>query len=383
MTEKGLPSGHGTFFAPPGRATPTEVCDQASLCLDDPMVHAVLEAVDSYAVVLNAERQILAANPSLLEALSEELPGACRGFRLGEALDCVRASEGPGGCGTSRACRRCGAVLSVLATQGTDQPASGECLISLKREGRLVAREFTARSFPLVVAGHRLTLLTLQDISALKRRETLERIFIHDLMNSLQGLRGWTEMLQVAGADATTVAERILDMAGHLTAEVESQRRLLLAECGELVADVRSTTPERILDELGTSLGAEMTSRLVRLPVPGNAWALRTDSAILCRVLSNMVMNAVEALPTGGLAQIWYEHREDRTVFVVQNPGCLSPEIADRVFSRSFSTKAERGRGLGTYGMKLLGETILGGKVGFTTDWAVGTRFFIELPTGD
>jgi hypothetical protein len=30
--------------------------------------------------------------------------------------------------------------------------------------------------------------------------------------------------------------------------------------------------------------------------------------------------------------------------------------------------------------MKLLGESVLGGKVGFTTDWTEGTRFFIELP---
>jgi sensor histidine kinase regulating citrate/malate metabolism len=95
-----------------------------------------------------------------------------------------------------------------------------------------------------------------------------------------------------------------------------------------------------------------------------------------------MVMNAVEALPLGGQAQIWHERHAGRTTFVVQNPGCLAPEVVDRIFQRSFSTKAERGRGLGTYTMKLLGESVLGGKVGFHSDWANGTRFFIELPGG-
>jgi hypothetical protein len=33
--------------------------------------------------------------------------------------------------------------------------------------------------------------------------------------------------------------------------------------------------------------------------------------------------------------------------------------------------------------MKLLGETVLGGTVGFTTNWTEGTRFFIELPGDD
>jgi signal transduction histidine kinase len=340
----------------------------------------MLEAVGSYAVVLNEQRQILAANPVLLEALAEQHPASSDGLRLGEAFGCIRVAEGPDGCGTSKACRRCGALLSVLATQGTGESTEGECLLSLEREGRWEACEFAVRSIPLTVAGHRLILLTLQDISALKRRESLERIFIHDLSNSLQGLQGWAEMLQAAGADAQVVAERILDMASHLTAEVASQRRLLQAESGELVTDIRSMSPEHILDELESSLSADVRARLIRLPRPAGSTQLRTDPAILCRVLGNMVMNAVEALPMGGQAEIWYEQKADVIAFIVQNPGCLPPEVVDRVFQRSFSTKAKRGRGLGTYGMKLLGETVLGGKVGFTTDWTDGTRFYIELP---
>lgn len=383
MTSTGGPSGQGGSFAPQGRATPGELGDQVSLCLDDTTVHAVLEAVDSYAVILNAQRQILAANPVLLDALTLDAPVRCQGLRIGEILECVHASEGPDGCGSSRACRRCGALLSILATQVTGQASEGECLISLRRGGRWEAREFAVRASSITVSGHPLTLLTLRDISALKRRETLERIFIHDLMNSLQGLKGWAEILRGAGADAASVAGHVLDMAGHLTAEVDAQRRLLQAECGELVPDLRSVACAAVLDDLEVALGADLASRLIRLPVPPDAGSLRTDPAVLCRILGNMVMNALEAMPPGGLARIWFERRAGRPRYVVENPGCMAPEIADRVFQRSFSTKAGRGRGLGTYGMKLLGETVLGGEVGFTTNWTEGTRFFIELPLGD
>ncbi len=380
--DRGLAGKRG-FFAPSGRATATQLDDMASLCLDDALVHAVLEAVDSYAVILNEQRQILAANPVLLEALMQGEPARCRGLRIGETLECVHANEGPDGCGSSRACRRCGALLSILASQATGQASEGECLISLRRDGRWEAREFAVRSSSLVVAGHTLTLLTLRDISALKRRETLERIFIHDLMNSLQGLQGWAEILQAAGADAAAVAGHVLHMASHLTAEVDAQRRLLQAECGELVPDLRSVACEAVLDELEVALGSDLAGRLVRLPVPPEAGCLRTDPAILCRILSNMVMNALEALPSGGQAKIWFERRGGRPSYVVENPGCMAPEVADGVFQRSFSTKADCGRGLGTYSMKLLGETVLGGTVGFTTNWTEGTRFFIELPGDD
>ena len=383
MTEDRFPFDSDTLVVAPGRATPVEVNELAELCYADPMVQAVLEAVDSFALVINAQRQILAANPRLLEAMSGETAGNCRGLRLGEALGCVHAAEGTEGCGTSRACRHCGALLSMLLTQNTNRPGTGECLLSLRQEGQWKAREFQAHALPLIVAGHRLTLLTLQDIGAQKRRDTLERLFVHELHDSLQALRGRTELLQAAGAEATVVAEQILDLADQLTARVESQFHLLQAEDGELVAQIRTVTPAVVLDELEGSLGGEMTNRLMRLPHPVDASPLETDPELLGRILGEMVINAVEALPPGGQVTIWHERRPGQVVFCVQNPGRIPPEVADRIFQRSFSTKASRGRGLGTYRMKVLGETVLGGKVGFTTDWEEGTRFFIELPSGD
>jgi signal transduction histidine kinase len=356
------------------------VGEQATLCLDDPMLQAVLGTVDSYAVVLNAQRQMLAANPVLLQALADEDPASCRGLRLGEAVGCVHAKEGPDGCGSSRACTRCGALLAVLAAQETRQTATGECLISTQRGGRWQAMEFAVRAHPITVANHPLTLLTLQDISSKKRREALERIFIHDLQDSLQGLRSWTTMLQASGAEATVIAEGILDVAGSLAAKVESQARLLRAESGELVPKAHTVSPDFVLNEVFGCLSTDQAARLIRLPTAPEPLLIHTDPEILCRILTKMTINALEALPLGGQAQIWYECQSGCPTFVVQNPGCMSPEVVDHVFQRSFSTKAGPGRGLGTYAMKLLGETILGGRVGFTTSWAEGTRFFIELP---
>jgi hypothetical protein len=382
MDQEKAPGESGSFFASPEYASPSEVAAQVGLCLNDPLVCAVLEAVGSYALVINAQRQILAMNPALMEAMKAEDPEGIHGLRMGEALGCVHADEGPSGCGTSKACRQCGALLSVLASQSQGEAVSGECLMSILRDGRWEAREFAVRSHPLEVGGVSMTLLTLHDICAVKRRAVLERIFIHDLMNSLQGLRGWSEVLQGAGADAPQIAGRILSVAHKLTLEVESQQKLLQAEGGELVAQVRAVAPEQILDQLLEDLGPGLSSRVIREPVLAGAPTLRTDPAILCRVLGNMVKNALEALPPGGQARIWLEWRQGRPTFVVQNPGCIPPEIADRIFHRSFSTKASSGRGLGTYEMKVLGETVLGGKVGFTTNWEEGTRFFVELPAG-
>jgi len=50
------------------------------------------------------------------------------------------------------------------------------------------------------------------------------------------------------------------------------------------------------------------------------------------------------------------------------------------VFQRSFSTKG-KGRGLGTYSIKLLTERYLKGTASFTSTETDGTTFQISLPT--
>ena len=60
-------------------------------------------------------------------------------------------------------------------------------------------------------------------------------------------------------------------------------------------------------------------------------------------------------------------------------PGVIPPDDQLQIFQRSFSTKG-RGRGLGTYSIRLLGEAYLGGAVSFTSTQRTGTTFRIELP---
>jgi sensor histidine kinase regulating citrate/malate metabolism len=57
----------------------------------------------------------------------------------------------------------------------------------------------------------------------------------------------------------------------------------------------------------------------------------------------------------------------------------MPEEVKLQVFKRSFSTKG-KGRGLGTYSIKLLTEKFLKGKVYFISEENFGTEFTIEIP---
>jgi len=69
----------------------------------------------------------------------------------------------------------------------------------------------------------------------------------------------------------------------------------------------------------------------------------------------------------------------DNVIFSVHNETVMPQDVQWQIFSRSFSTKG-KGRGMGTYAMKLLTEKYLSGKVYFESEKGSGTTFFLEMP---
>ncbi len=64
---------------------------------------------------------------------------------------------------------------------------------------------------------------------------------------------------------------------------------------------------------------------------------------------------------------------------MVHNAGEIPRSSQSQIFQRSFTTKGE-GRGLGTYGSKLLIDRYLSGRIGFESTAAFGTTFAVSLP---
>jgi signal transduction histidine kinase len=105
-----------------------------------------------------------------------------------------------------------------------------------------------------------------------------------------------------------------------------------------------------------------------------------TDTSLLSRVLSNMIINALEATAEGGDVKVWAEQTDRFLTLCVWNEQRIPENIAHRIFQRNFSTKGQAGRGVGTFSMKLFGEKILGGQVDFESSMEKGTVFKFSLP---
>jgi signal transduction histidine kinase len=106
---------------------------------------------------------------------------------------------------------------------------------------------------------------------------------------------------------------------------------------------------------------------------------MTSDPALLSRVLTNLVKNALEASAVGEIVTLTCRSWGEFVEFSVHNPSVMPPEVRRQIFQRSFSTKGA-GRGLGTYSVKLLTERYLGGTVDFDSVEGEGTTFRARYP---
>ncbi len=373
-----------TWFAPAERADPEQVVEMSEFVRENPLFLAILESIDGYLMILNAQRQVLAMNQQLLKDLQIEDPKCLSGERPGEILGCIHAHTGPGGCGTSKTCSTCGAVISILASQTEGEPAMNECLATVRHGQAEESLEFRVRATPIKAGDNEFTVLVFNDISGDKRRQALERTFFHDILNTIGGLMGWSSLMQsIDGLDPKETAMRILLLSRRLKQEIEDQRRMMDAENGTLALS-KKTVPVRDITEVIRSVFENHDVAKGKTLVIGDVEEqeqITTDPMLLERILTNMTKNALEAVLEGETVRLDFEHRDGRPVFSVSNPGVIPEQAQLQLFKRSFSTKAEKGRGIGTYSMKLFGERYLGGQVTFESTAEKGTTFRIELPS--
>jgi len=369
-----------THFASGERTPEIALRLEAEACLQSPVARFLIQALDGLVLILDANRQVLATNDRVLQIADPE-DGSLLGRRPGEVFGCIHVEEGPSGCGTSHACAHCGAVLAVLEAQRQGHTVESECLLTLRRAGVSESAEFAIVASPLEVSGHAFIAVVLHDLSAMKRRDALERLFYHDVANLMQGIRGWADILASgASSSSTAVAQKLANLTDLLDRELRSHRAMAQAEHGELKPRVRAILPLEILRDVGDLLQrhALAKDRKVEL-LPAPEEVLCTDPELLSRVVLNMAVNAVEASFTGESITLSARLEDQHFHFLVHNPGEIPDEVRSRIFQRSFSTKGMSGRGLGTYAMKLFGENVLKGQVGFDTG-REGTTFWIRLP---
>lgn len=371
-----------TYFAPAERASEDKLKGEIAIVTHNPVIQELLHCINGLFVVLDEHRQIIALNDTFLREMGIDDPEGVLGLRLGKVLGCTHCEEEPNGCGTTKYCSSCGAAIAIATTLAENKPAERICALTANRGDAVVDFSLLVKASPLMLGGKRFLLLFLQDVTLEELRASLERTFFHDMSNMLTGLVGVSQLL-ATDQNNPKLVEVIQQSALRMYKEIEIQKCLFKND----ITDFRTTRDEvtagQLLNELENVFRKHTVSADKSLVLPESlpALSIRTDISLALRVMCNMVSNALEATEVDGTVKVWFEQDGNSLVFSVWNDMTIPEKIRYRIFQRSFTTKEGPGRGIGTYSMQLIGEKLLGGKVGFSSSETEGTIFRFVMPS--
>jgi signal transduction histidine kinase len=104
------------------------------------------------------------------------------------------------------------------------------------------------------------------------------------------------------------------------------------------------------------------------------------DPAQIQKVLTNLVLNAREAMPAGGKIVVRTGRRNGWVVLSVSDAGCgMSADFMQRSLFRPFNTTKSSGIGIGMFHCKMIVEAHHG-RIEVDSELGKGTDFRVLLP---
>lgn len=330
----------------------------------------LLDSVSDLVLVIDENRRTVFANRTLINYVNAPSSEALNGLRVGEVFRCEQCKQGE--CGSGESCCACGVFETASGQSHTNHKYTLTC-----STGEVM--DFQIRCLHLTDNGKPLTGLIFKDISSENRRRVLERIFFHDIANTASGILALADLLEDKTPEQIDELRSISrHLAKELLEEVSNQQDLVSAESNELKTYPVFIHAQMIVEEV-MDLFRHTDTHNFEVAGNLNGLVFISDKTLLRRVLMNMVRNAVEASVKTEPITIGCETYDKKIQFWVHNHGCIERDIERKIFKRFFSTKG-KGRGLGTYSIKLLTERYLGGRASFATTREEGTIFRITLP---
>jgi signal transduction histidine kinase len=111
-----------------------------------------------------------------------------------------------------------------------------------------------------------------------------------------------------------------------------------------------------------------------------NLPVIQADATLLHRAIENLVLNAMDAMPAGGVLMLRTQPIEHGVSLEVSDTGTgLTPEETERIFTPYYTSK-QHGSGLG---LAIVQAVVAdhGGRISVESESGVGTSFHIELPS--
>ena len=216
----------------------------------------------------------------------------------------------------------------------------------------------------------------------------LARRLAHELKNPLFPLQTTVENLQRAKEQSPEQFEEVFrESTGILLSEIDSLKKIV----GRFSDFAKMPQPEIAAVNLNETIRGVVKlfesqfGTVGRPPITPELHLeeglppIQADEALLRRAIENLVLNAMDAMPAGGVLMLRTTHQNGEVDLEISDTGSgLTREECDRLFTPYYTTK-QHGTGLG---LAIVQSVVSdhGGRISVESESGVGTSFYIHLP---
>ncbi len=322
----------------------------------------------------------LPSNWDGLQALSRD------GWATPESLQ--RKREMPGAVACRKTLNQCGLGALLAAPRGSPTPS---LLIALGQRTSL--RPYTYPDIQILLQLAELidNILTHSHVAArtakiekMEAAAMMSRGLAHDLNNLATPVASFLLHMEPRVQAGTAEAE-VLHDAKHAVRVMQDYIRESLFFTRQLTPDFRSTSTRELMESVLALTQARATARGVTVTVSAPpSIHLIADSALIRRLLQNLVFNGIDATVKGGTVTLSAAVDTDSVRFSVTDEGAgIPPAIMDHIFEPYFTTKDTgdnvRGLGLGLAICRKICD-LHGGDIKVSSTPDQGSKFTVVLP---
>jgi signal transduction histidine kinase len=311
------------------------------------------------------------------QEIEQEIDELYRGVLVGAVLVVVFAA----GLGAWLASRVSDPVARL--TKATREVAAGRLDVRIAADtadelGRLV-EDFNSMTATLVAQR-----AALARTNQLKAWNEMARQVAHEIKNPLTPVQLAAEHLQRVHSDQGRPLGRVFDLClDTILSQVRLLRRIA-SDFANFAAEekprLESVDVARVLEDVVGPYRLGLTGKVdIVVTADDRAGLALADRTMLQRALTNVVENAIQAMPDGGRLAIALAGSPDRVVVTISDTGVgMDADAVGRAFEPYFSTKTG-GSGLGLANARRTLE-LQGGTIALTSTPGDGTSVTVTLP---
>ncbi|VTU40838.1 Sensor protein TorS [Variovorax sp. PBS-H4] len=211
----------------------------------------------------------------------------------------------------------------------------------------------------------------------------------HDLRQPLHAMGLFIDgLLPTASATQRPAVLRLQEGAEFMGVLLDDLLEISRLDAQVLTPAIGNVSLAMLFDQLGAQHAARAAASQVRLVWQDRGLAVRSDPALLLRILGNLVGNAITHSGLEGTVLVAARRRGERVRIEVRDNGVgIAPIHQARIFEEFYqvaNTERDRRQGFGL-GLAICARVaaLLGTRIGLRSALQAGSTFSLELPAAD